>query len=1169
MIQMLTPPPNIDERTAETMVGESRTLAPFYTPEWNAQETQGAGFALLQNFVQLLSDIVQHLNQTPAKNFVEFLSRLGTRLRSARAARVPVTFLLAPGTPQNVLISARTQAAADATEARPAVVFETEQDLLATIATLQAVYSVRPPDDAIYEHLSALKNPQSAQLFAGKNLQEHSIYLAHSELFALKTPAEIQIQFVIAASGLTPADFTSALSWEWWNRNHWVPSSVPAFKEALSNFPAVTTLSTHIPPTATEISVTTNVESDVNFPNIGFLLIENEIIKYIGKSTNKFVGVTRGFGSSNQIPGASAPLHHNQGIQVRAIDSPLVVHATVCKAQNGRQIVTMCLEKAFDAEFGKSTVQDLENFWLRCRTLKASAVKDSPLRNLAIATIQVSTTTGDKAIAPDQLFYNDVPLDIPHLTSPPVSIYPFGKQPRVSDTFYIASADAFSKKDGTLTLGINVCIDGPLLSPPLTVDPLFTWEYWNGTGWVKLLVPDNAFNLFRDGGTSTVVFSCPDDITAVSVNGQENFWIRVRIIGGSFGTFIFQDNKKVEPSFRFPVVHSLTISYRAAGKACDHCITYNNLSYQDQTQNAQNAGTLFQPFQPPEEDRASLYLGFDKPLLSGPIGIFFSLVKQEYLEETKPHLQWQYWNGSAWFLLDVLDDTDNLTRSGLLQLVGPADFTAREKFGMQRFWIRAVDLENRFQPPPLGSLLAFSSIARLSRLPRFSGLLDLAPSRISAMGRPPQATGSPTTRLEKPCPELLEVFHPKFSVPAALSALPPPPILQGIFPNTTWATQAETVRDEILGSSDGQPDQTYTLLRHPLVSEEIWVDEVSVLADEERRQLSAQGPQQIQEVRDENGALTQFWVRWRSAEDFLDSLPTSRDYLVDRVLGTVQFGDGRRGMIPPIGLDNIKATYQFGGGTQGNVEAGAVTSLKTSVAGVDSVTNPEPAGGGADTELLDKALERGPQRIKHRNRAVAREDFEWLARQASTSLAKVKCLPTTNQSGEFETGWVVVIIVPQSQEAQPLPSAELIRQVKGYLSDRCPNVVAVAGKLIVTGPSYVEVSVTAEVFTTSIDLISQVQSDSLKNLRRFLHPLIGGPEGEGWELGRLVCLSDIIAMLEALPNVDHVDHVTMRLRDTVTQTTRMITDDVLLSATLPSYALIFSGEHNVTVKFQA
>jgi hypothetical protein len=130
-------------------------------------------------------------------------------------------------------------------------------------------------------------------------------------------------------------------------------------------------------------------------------------------------------------------------------------------------------------------------------------------------------------------------------------------------------------------------------------------------------------------------------------------------------------------------------------------------------------------------------------------------------------------------------------------------------------------------------------------------------------------------------------------------------------------------------------------------------------------------------------------------------------------------------------------------------------------------------------------------------------------------------------------------------------------------------VVSAANKLLVTGPAYVEVSVTAEVFATSIDVLSQVQSETIKRLKKFLHPLTGGPEGAGWDFGRLVCLSDIMALLEAVPNVDHVDNVTMQLRDVKTNRARTITDEVLLSATLPPYAMIFSGEHNVTVTFQA
>jgi hypothetical protein len=43
----------------------------------------------------------------------------------------------------------------------------------------------------------------------------------------------------------------------------------------------------------------------------------------------------------------------------------------------------------------------------------------------------------------------------------------------------------------------------------------------------------------------------------------------------------------------------------------------------------------------------------------------------------------------------------------------------------------------------------------------------------------------------------------------------------------------------------------------------------------------------------------------------------------------------------------------------------------------------------------------------------------------------------------------------------------------------------------------------------------------------------------------------------------------MQLRDGITNAARIITDEALFSATLPPYAMIFSGEHNVMVTFQA
>jgi hypothetical protein len=48
-------------------------------------------------------------------------------------------------------------------------------------------------------------------------------------------------------------------------------------------------------------------------------------------------------------------------------------------------------------------------------------------------------------------------------------------------------------------------------------------------------------------------------------------------------------------------------------------------------------------------------------------------------------------------------------------------------------------------------------------------------------------------------------------------------------------------------------------------------------------------------------------------------------------------------------------------------------------------------------------------------------------------------------------------------------------------------------------------------------------------LRRFLHPLAGGRDGRGWELGAAVTESRVAAALQELPGVAFVERVRMRL----------------------------------------
>jgi len=420
-----------------------------------------------------------------------------------------------------------------------------------------------------------------------------------------------------------------------------------------------------------------------------------------------------------------------------------------------------------------------------------------------------------------------------------------------------------------------------------------------------------------------------------------------------------------------------------------------------------------------------------------------------------------------------------------------------------------------------------------------------------------------------PCPELLASFHPVFA-PQPGDALPAPRV-QGLYLNTVLASQAETIQDEILGSSRGVANQTFTLAAFPVIAEQLWVNELAALSEGERAALTARDDVEIDDLKDDQGTTTAFWVRWQPVDDLTEAQAADRVYSIDRTFGQVQFGDGIHGMVPPAGRDNLQVTYQAGGGVRGNVAAGLITALRTTIPFVDRVVNRLAAGGGSDTETLDRALERGPQMLKHRGRAVTAEDFEWLTREASQAIARVKVLPNFNDQGRFETGWVTVIIVPESQDARPFPSPQLRAQVEQYLRDRAANLVTFPRQVQVTGPTYVAVDVEAELVPTQIELAPQVEATALQRLRQFLHPLTGGYLNRGWEFGRLPCLSDFYTLLEDIAEVDHVDHLAMTLR-AVTPTgftvgePQRVTEEEPLAVTMPEHTLIYGETLTITVK---
>lgn len=330
------------------------------------------------------------------------------------------------------------------------------------------------------------------------------------------------------------------------------------------------------------------------------------------------------------------------------------------------------------------------------------------------------------------------------------------------------------------------------------------------------------------------------------------------------------------------------------------------------------------------------------------------------------------------------------------------------------------------------------------------------------------------------------------------------PRLLAVRTNTVSATQAQTVKDEVLGGSDGRANQVFRLESAP------------VLENTQRLEV------------DEGDGF----APWSEVEDFFGAGPHDRVYVLDRTTGEIRFGDGDHGAIPVGNNDlpgsNIVAReYRFGGGTAGNVPAMAIKTLLGAIDGVDAdkVGNLLPATGGREEESLDAAKLRAPRAIRSRGRAVTAEDFEQLAIEAGT-IRRAKALPLTHPDfpGVKVPGVVSVIVVPDGTAPNPMPSEGTLRLVCACLD----KARLITTELYILPPVYRLVKVTTDVVVDDRADLAEVKTAIQKALLGYFHPLTGGEDGQGWPFGGDVFYSRVYGRA-TVPGVQSIQRLVISL----------------------------------------
>jgi predicted phage baseplate assembly protein len=345
---------------------------------------------------------------------------------------------------------------------------------------------------------------------------------------------------------------------------------------------------------------------------------------------------------------------------------------------------------------------------------------------------------------------------------------------------------------------------------------------------------------------------------------------------------------------------------------------------------------------------------------------------------------------------------------------------------------------------------------------------------------------------------------------------------------TVPASHSQVVRMEELGRSRGEPGQTFKLRNTPMLTLNPAENETILIDGLEGR---------AEEV-------------WKQVPDFYESGPNDRHFVCDPVSGEISFGPALRnprgeesqlGAVPPYNSRIIMTAYRTGGGTEGNVGSQTITVLKSSIPYVDSVINRRPATGGTNPESLEHALIRGPRTLRARNRAVTAEDFEVLTREATSGVARVRCLApgAVDKAGSDNDDWVepgtVVLLVvpeidPQVRELRPehlnIP-AGMRASITSYLDERR----LLTTQVELTTPKYQWVTIQARIKTANPYVNERVKREAERRLYQFIRPVNGGPDpglrfdvvGEGWPFGRVLYISELYPILQTIEGVEYVE----------------------------------------------
>jgi hypothetical protein len=754
-----------------------------------------------------------------------------------------------------------------------------------------------------------------------------------------------------------------------------------------------------------------------------------------------------------------------QQLEIRLLQKPQAAPLSISQLQQ-----LIYAEEDPDAGFDPASQaqsdQQLE-YWLLVKPSPEVKVLSSLAQQLPVITGLQCTFKGD-AIQPQQSVFNTVLLDITN------GAYPFGQTPQLDDAFYIRSDNVFARQGALVSISFK-------LTPVATAYPVtLYWQFWDGKQWQSFnqtlaevsqyQFVDTTSNLQHDNpdGPTWIQFQCPA-IAATTVAGGAGLWIRALIAAGSYGEAGGFVTSSVATAIDSIPSAILTTTQKESVIAYLNDVEGVNFSYQF------NQSAFYPPY--------------------------IQSLQIAYSYSASPSRYWSYNNFElSRFLFSPFKPVDEVL-TGFYFAFNPEDFgnyTLGNKLNLY-FYLQQES------PAPGDSLLwGYYDGEKWQTLSVDDSSYGLSRSGVVSFTVP---ADMPAAYLYSQNAYWFRINNPHVDRTIRI---------YGMYPNTVMASNITGVDDEVLGSSNEQPSQTFQLNYTPLLPTlDLQVIESRGLESGAAEPDQAEAQKAADATNAANAASDEISRQWRQVCNFAFSGAGDRVYTLDCQNGLITFGDGYNGMIPPSGYNNVVAVhYDYTQGLAGNVGSQHLTLLRPGISNIDSVSNPAPARGGVNGDTTVDIAANSPALVKAGGYAVELSELSALAEQSSPQVAQARAIENPQQE-------IQIALLALSADPVPYTSPDILNQVAAAIRQVC--LAPLAARISTMPPEFVPINVNAQLgVNCPPDQKNALQLIITQQLLGFFQPVFGGPLQQGWRFGQTVQAASVSRFLRQLAQVTSV-----------------------------------------------